>query len=363
MKRRTSIKTTAILGMGLGLFPSFKVGDKAEKKLGVALVGLGNYATAMLGPALLQTEHCYLSGIVSGTAEKRLKWKEQYQLKDENIYDYARFDEIAKNKDIDIVYIVLPNFMHAEYTIRALEAGKHVICEKPMGMTAAECRQMIAARNRSGKMLQIGYRLYYEDRHLLAHQIAVEQKLGKFLMAETSLAFRMGRPNWWRMDLAKGGGGALMDLGVYNIQAARRMANQLPETVTAQAYVFDKTLYKDIYETYAFQLLYPDGGVSNTTTSFNAYVDRAHASYEDGWVLLSPASNGGAPVEMTISKEMELPPKLINLQQTAQMDAFSLNIQNRTEVTASGEEGLIDMQIIDTIKKAISSGKREEINY
>lgn len=364
MDRRESLKLTAGLGLGLGLYP-FNLGEQSsDKKLGIALVGLGSYATVMLAPALKDASHCYLAGIVSGTPEKRAKWKIDHQLKDENIYDYEHFDELATNKDIDIVYIVLPNSMHAEYTIRALEAGKHVICEKPMGMNADECRKMIAAKDKSGKKLQIGYRLYYEPHHLLAHEIGKEKRLGKFLMAETSLAFRMGRPNWWRMDPVMGGGGALMDLGVYNIQAARRMAAELPSAVTAQAYVFDKNLYKGIYETYMFQLLYPSGAVSNTTCSFNAYVDRAHASYERGWVTLQPASNGGEKVVMTSGSEtINIPPPITGLQQTAQMDAFARNIMEDTAVSASGEEGLTDMIIIDAIKRAIKSRRSEDIVY
>lgn len=363
MDRRKSIKTAATLALGLGSLPYIKAMNMQTKKLGVALVGLGNYATVRLGPALKDAQHCYLAGIVSGTPEKRTKWKQEYNLKDSNIYDYEHFDDIANNPDIDIIYIVLPNFMHAEYTIRGLEAGKHVICEKPMGMNAEECRQMIAARDKSGKMLQIGYRLYYEDRHLLAHQIGVEKKLGKFLMAETSLAYKMGRPGWWRMDPIKGGGGALMDLGIYCIQAARRMANELPSSVTAQGYVFDKDLYKGIYETYSFQLQYPSGAVSNSTTSFNADSNRSFASYKEGWVLLSPSSNSGVPVVMTTNTDIPLPPKLNGFQQTTQMDAFALNIMHHTEITASGEEGLIDMVIIDSIKEAIASGGEITIQY
>ena len=120
-----------------------------NNKLGIALVGLGSYSTGQLVPALLKTEHCYLAGIVTGTPSKAIAWKQKYNIPDKNIYNYNTYDTIKDNPDIDIVYVVLPNSMHAEYTIRALQAGKHVICEKPMAITVADCDKMIAAAKKS----------------------------------------------------------------------------------------------------------------------------------------------------------------------------------------------------------------------
>ena len=100
-----------------------------DGKPGIALVGLGTYSTEQLAPALQQTEHCYLAGVVSGSPEKINKWKEQYSLPDEACYSYETFDRIKDNPAIDIVYVVLPNALHAAWVIRAARAGKHVICE------------------------------------------------------------------------------------------------------------------------------------------------------------------------------------------------------------------------------------------
>ena len=132
-----------------------------NNKLGIALVGLGNYSEKQLAPALQETEHCYLAGIVSGTPDKVEKWTSKYNIPVDNIYNYENFDEIISNRDIDIVYIVLPNSMHAEYVIRAAAAGKHVICEKPMALTTHECDEMIDACKKAGTMLSIGYRLHF----------------------------------------------------------------------------------------------------------------------------------------------------------------------------------------------------------
>src|SRR4028119_35919 len=131
------------------------------KKLGIALVGLGGYSSGQLAPALQQTKNCYLAGIVTGTPEKEGEWSSTYGIPQKNIYNYQNFDSIRDNKDIDIVYVVLLIGMHKEFTIRAARAGKHVICEKPMAINAAECGEMIAACRKAGRLLSIGYRLHF----------------------------------------------------------------------------------------------------------------------------------------------------------------------------------------------------------
>ena len=133
-----------------------------DRKLGVALLGLGKYSTGQLAPALQQTKLCQLAGIVTSSPQKAAQWKQKYNLADKNIYDYMTFDRIVDNPDIDIVYVVTPNALHAEYAVRAAQAGKHVICEKPMATTEADARRMIAASQKAGKKLSIGYRLHFE---------------------------------------------------------------------------------------------------------------------------------------------------------------------------------------------------------
>ena len=135
---------------------------KSKDKLGVALVGLGNYSTDQLGPALQKTKNCYLAGIVTGTPAKERTWANKYNIPQKNIYNYQNFDNIASNPDIDIVYVVLPVSMHKEFTIRAAGAGKHVISEKPMAISVADCEEMISACRNAGKKLSIGYRLRFD---------------------------------------------------------------------------------------------------------------------------------------------------------------------------------------------------------
>ncbi len=354
----------ALAGSSLALLPltsSFKYLE--DKKLGIALVGLGNYATRQLAPALQHTQFCKLQAIVTGTPEKATKWQKDYNISPTHTYNYENFDSIKNDPTIDIVYIVLPNFMHKEYTIRALNAGKHVICEKPMGMDAAECKAMIAAAKNNNKMLQVGYRLYYDPYHLKLIEESQKPIEKGIKIVESSLGFQMAYPGLWRIDKKMGGGGALMDLGIYTIQAARRAVGHNPISVTAQAFKDDPDLYKEIYGTYVYQLHFKDNTVCNSMVSFSGYSDRFHVARGNEYLELQPAFASNQVTGLATwnghVETLEVP----EFQQTTQMDAFAKNILDKTPILASGEEGLVDMQIIDAIKIAIESGRKETIEY
>ena len=109
-----------------------------NRKVGVALVGLGGYSSNQLAPALQLTQHCELRGIVTGSPEKIPQWQEKYGIKDANVYSYDNMHTLADNPDIDVVYVVTPPSLHKKYSIIGANAGKHVWCEKPMAMDEQE---------------------------------------------------------------------------------------------------------------------------------------------------------------------------------------------------------------------------------
>ena len=326
-----------------------------KEKLGVALVGLGNYSIRQLAPALLETQHCRLSGIVTGSPEKIPEWCEKYNIPKQNVYNYQNFDDIQNNPDIDIVYVVLPNSMHADFTIRAAKAGKHVICEKPMAMNVAECEQMIKACKAANVMLSVGYRLYFEPHHLEMRRLGMEKVYGNIRMMESGLGYNMADPTSWRLNKAMGGGGAIMDLGVYCVQGIRRTLGELPIEVTAQGYKVNKALFKDIYETMMFQMTFPSGAISNSTTTYTSFIDKLYATTGSERFGLQPSftATGASGMNIGIKMSFDAP----KFQQIKQMDAFALNILEKTQPLASGEEGLVDMKIIEAIKQAADMGK------
>ena len=150
-----------------------------KRKLGVALLGLGRYATGELGPALRHTKNCELRGVVTGTPAKAEKWMAEYGLDKKHVYNYETMDRLVDDKEIDIVYVVTPPSLHPEYSIRAAMAGKHVISEKPMASSVSDCDAMIEACKKADRQLGIGYRLQYEPHHAEMMRQTASGELGR----------------------------------------------------------------------------------------------------------------------------------------------------------------------------------------
>jgi predicted dehydrogenase len=331
---------------------------QSNKKFGVALVGLGNYATLQLAPALQQSKRCYLAGVVTGTPEKAAKWKEQYSIPDENIYQYQNFDQIVDNKNIDIVYVVLPNSLHREYVIRAAKAGKHVICEKPMALTVNDCQDMIDACKKAKVKLGIGYRLHSEPLTKEIIRIVQDKEFGKINVVQASFGFCIGDPTQWRLKKALAGGGALMDVGIYAIQAARYCTGEEPISVLASAFKTDNVKFKEVDETVFWNFDFPSGAVASCATSYATNFEYLHVSAEKGEIELQPAFMYGTLKGRTSKGEMKFEP--VN-QQAAQMDDFAQCIIDDRESSVNGEEGLKDVNILQAIYKSLETGQRVKI--
>ena len=145
-----------------GIAAAQRVPDPPGRKLGWAIVGLGSLSINQILPAFAKCERSKVTALVSGSPDKAQKLAARYSVSEQNIYSYAKFDAIRDNADVDVVYVVLPNSMHAEYAVRAARAGKHVLSEKPMANTPAECRQMIDASRQAQRKLMVAYRVRYE---------------------------------------------------------------------------------------------------------------------------------------------------------------------------------------------------------
>ena len=336
------------------------VGRSAQQQapLGIALVGLGNYATGQLAPALQETARCRLAGIVTGTPSKAETWMQEHDIPEANVYNYETFDEIANNDAIDIVYIVLPNGLHAEYTIRAAEAGKHVICEKPMATSVDDCRAMIQACERNNRELSIGYRLHFEPHHQHVMELGQNEVYGPVNIIQAGFGFRLGEPPYpphirWRLDKEMAGGGALMDVGIYAIQAGRYATGEEPVAVTAQAYTTRPEIFTEIHETIFFQLEFPGGARMSGSTSYNGNFNRFYASANDGWFEVEPAYGYGGIQGRTSDGPMNI--DNVN-QQARQMDAFAACIQEGRTSRVPGEEGLRDMRVIEAIYASVEAG-------
>jgi glucose-fructose oxidoreductase len=346
----------ALLGTGAARSLAAEVDEATragEKRPGVALMGLGLYARGELGPALLKTKVCRFAGVITGSRDKGVAWSRQYGFPEKNIWDYNTIHEIAGNPDIDIVYVATPNGLHPEHVIRAAEAGKHVICEKPMANNAADCDAMIAACKKANVRLSIGYRLHFDPNHIELDRLAREKDFGTLerLSGEHSWTFRQRA---WRIEWALSGGGPLMDVGIYVIQAACRAA--LAEPVAVSARELPKTnpgLFNEVEEAIEWTMEFP-GGV--TCTALSSYArDSAFflAEGAHGWIRLDPAYAYRGIRASTSRGPLSYPEVP---QQSLQMDDFAACILAGRKPPVPGELGRDHMAIIDAVYKSASEG-------
>lgn len=359
ISRRGFVGAMAAVGSSGLVAPSWAL--KPKRKLGVALVGLGYYSTHLLAPGLQLTQHCELRGIVTGSPEKIPVWQKQYGIKDANVYSYDNMDDLANNPDIDVVYIVLPTFLHKQYTVKAANAGKHVWCEKPMAMTVTECQQMIDACNKNKVKLSIGYRLQHEPNTRTIMEYAHSRPYGvpKAVISEAGYAGSGETPDHWRMDRSKGGG-AMYDMGVYPINAARYATAMEPIAVTARHEVHRPKIFKKCDETSVFTLEFAKGLKAECVTSVGKNINHLKVTAERGWYELEPMqSYTGVKGRTSDGKQLN---KTVAHQQAKQMDDDALAILNNSSVMVPGSEGLLDIRVVEGALRSAQKQERVELS-
>lgn len=354
--RRTFLKKSGLLLAATTIpFPGFMIPNQ-KKKLGVALVGLGSYSTHQLAPALQVTDYCELRGIVTGSPEKIPQWQEKYGIKDANVYNYDNMHQIANNDDIDVIYIVLPIGLHAEYAIKAANTGKHVWCEKAMARTAQECRDMIEACNKNNVKLSIGYRMQHEDNTQTIMKWAETEPFGKIQAVEAAAGYNGQTMTQWKLDKELGGG-AMYDMGVYPLNAARYSTGLEPIAVSATQSTTRPQLFNEVDETTNFTLEFPNGITATCRTSFGESMNNLEINCRNGWYYLRPFQSYTG-VKGKASDGTVLEPFGKN-QQAVQMDDDALAIIENRPVMVPGEEGLRDIIVVEKIyESAAQNGKR-----
>lgn len=330
-----------------------KAAPSGKRRLGIALLGLGGYASGQLAPALQETEWCRLAGVVTGTPRKANEWQKKYNLPTACVYSYDTMDQIADNPEIDIVYIVTPTGVHADFAVRAAKAGKHVICEKPMAITVEDCDRIIAACNDAKKKLSIGYRLHFEPHNREVMRLAKTKEFGAIKRVEANDGYVSGGGTW-RHD-PKLAGGPLMDLGIYCVQAGCYGTGEEPIAVTARQEKTDMVRFKDVEETMYWTMEFPSGAKAECMMSYNKNANSLRVEAENGWCELSPAYAYRGINGRTNHGPMNLPQ--VN-QQARQMDAFAQCIINDTPTTVPGELGRRDVKILRAIYEAARTGSR-----
>lgn len=341
---------------------------EADRRVGYAIVGLGRLSLNQILPALSASKYSRVVALVSGDTDKAKKIARQYDVKESAIYNYQTYERLADNPDVQVVYIVLPNGMHAEYTIRAAAIGKHVLCEKPMAVSSAECQRMIEAWKKADRLLMIAYRSQYEPMDRMIAKWVKEKQLGPLREFIAGNSQNVGDPTQWRLKRALAGGGPLPDVGIYCLNAARFLSGEEPFEVFATTYTpDDDPRFKEVEQSVQFLLRFPSGLTATCMASYASHESRfLRLQGAQGWAEMNPAfSYNGLQLrkgQLVEGKNAQIQIGIDPVDQFArEIDHMSLCVVRGQTPHTPGEEGLQDQRIVEAIYESARTGRLVKI--
>ncbi|MDF5727517.1 MAG: Gfo/Idh/MocA family oxidoreductase [Rhizonema sp. PD38] len=338
------------------------------KRLGFAIVGLGRLSLEEIMPAFGMCKLAKPTALVSGDAKKANQVAQQYGINPKNIYNYQNYDNIRNNPDVDVIYIVLPNSMHLEYTVRGAKAGKHILCEKPMAISVAECQQMIDACKKADRKLMIAYRCQYDPYHRAAIRMLRSKELGKVKVIQADNGQNQSNDiSQWRLKKALSGGGSLPDVGIYCLNATRYLTGEEPIEISAQTFSTPgDPRFKEVEESVTFQMRFPSGILALCSTSYGYHQSRRFRIFgSDAWTQLDPAFayNGLRMTVSRLSPSNNMAEDVTDIKMTEksqfalEMDHMADCVIHNKQPHTPGEEGLQDQKLMATIYEAARTGR------
>ncbi len=357
INRRKFTRTVAAGAVLAPFVRSLRAQEQTGQRLRYCIVGLGRISMDHFMPACKMSQKSQVTAFVSGHRAKADKLAGDYNVPAKNIYSYENFEEIAHNSEIDAVYIALPNSMHAEYTIRAANARKHVLCEKPMATSLKESQAMVDACKAAGKKLMIAYRCQYEPVNLHAIELIHGGELGTIQAIESANGFNE-RAGEWRLNKKLAGGGPLMDVGIYSLNACRYLTGEEPVHLEGYCTVVDKDgRFREVEENCGWTMRFPSGVVASCNTTYGANMEgfiRVHGS--KGVLHMEPAfSYEGIHLKAEIKGQppIDQPSTYKDPAQfVTEADYFADCVFTNKQPKSDGEEGLRDMRYTAEIYKS-----------
>jgi predicted dehydrogenase len=331
--------------------------SNSQPKIRYAVVGLGWFAQAAALPAFVHAENSEVVALVSDDSIKLTELSKKYSTV-QKTFSYAEYDDCLNSGLIDAVYIALPNHLHCEYTVRAANAKIHVLCEKPMAVTEAECQQMIEACDRNQVKLMIAYRLHLEEANLKAIEVVQSGEIGEPRIFNSLFTQNVAEGNT-RIN-KQVGGGTLNDIGIYCINAARYIFQDEPTEVFATSASKDDPRFSEVAEMASAILRFPEERLATFTVSFGATkVSNYQAIGTKGDLRVEPAYSSGTEIRHYIKIEGETREQSFagRDQLAAEFIYFSDCIAQDKQPEPSGQEGLIDVRIIQALEESIQTGQ------
>jgi glucose-fructose oxidoreductase len=342
--------------------------QKRPDSVGFAIVGLGGYALRQMMPRFAETERAHIAAIVSGNPDKLRRVGDAYGIPADARYSYEDFARIASDARVQAAYIVLPTGLHSDWTVRAFAAGKHVLCEKPMALSSAQCQRMIAAGRRANRKLMIAYRSHFEPHNMEAMKLMGQNAVGQLRLIRTEQSYRMGPTSPsenWRVNRALAGGGPLEDLGIYGLQAALYLSGQMPESISATTFrPGGDPRFSQIFAHVSSQWRFPSGAVAQLATSYDSSgTNFAHVRGTTGALIMDPATSySGQKLSLEGPNGRDLKPGDPSVQFARQIDHFVDAIRDGTPIRTPGEMGLRDLRLIEAIYTSAQAGRTVRLN-
>jgi predicted dehydrogenase len=338
----------------------------AREKVGFAVIGLGNIAQGAVLPAFRNCKYARLVAIVGRDRQKTARLARKFKVATH--YSSNNYSECLANPEVAAVYIAAQQSEHQQLTVRAAQAGKHVLCEKPLAATVKQSAAMVEACRLSRVLLMTAYRKYYEPGALALKKLMRSGKLGRIDVIHTAFSelYSPGRSPAWMMDKEAAGGGPLMDLGIYCVNTSRWLVEEDPVETIAQAWVNDPSKFKNVEEGISFRMKFPNGLVVHGSTSYGAVLSSfVFVQGTKGWACLSPAfpfDEDRLLFGKIQKRPFEQTFKIID-EFALEIDAFARAIQNKRAVEADGVQGHRDMLILDAIYQSARKKRPVSIRY
>jgi predicted dehydrogenase len=334
---------------------------KAPHRVGYAVVGLGRIAERAVLPAFRHSTRSKLIAVVSGDERKARRLAGQFGASDYYTYDDYAF--CLSHPQVEAVFIATTNQTHAEYTLRAAAAGRHVLCEKPMATTVEDCEKMVEGCRAAGVRLMIAYRKYFEPASLALKKLTASNKLGRLKIIHSGFTIRLpqaGKGAAWHLDRRIAGGGSLMDLGVYCVNTVRWLTGKEPVEALGHAWTVEPERFREVEENITFRLRFPRGLVVQGSSSFGA----AQSSFlqvngEEGWAALNPAYAYDEERRLfgaVRGRWFEKRFKVID-EFALELDAFAECIRRGRDPEPSGQDGLRDVAVMQAIYRSVREGR------